>query len=56
VNPPFRREDSNRPFYTVIGLQNPATMTLAPKGTRIYDTTWANIAPRFGLAYTLRDK
>jgi len=56
VNPPFKSEDSNRPFYTVTGYQNPSTMTLAPGGTRMYSTTWGNVAPRLGLAYTIRDR
>jgi len=55
VNPAFKSQDSNRPFYTVVGYQNPSTMTLAPKGTQMYSTTWGNFAPRFGLAYTVRD-
>ena len=56
VNPPFRSEDSNRPFYTVTDFQNPPTMKLAPKGTPMYATTWGNFAPRFGLAYTIKDR
>jgi len=55
VNPAFRSEDSNNPFYTVTGFQNPATMTLAPKGTKMYSTTWGNFAPRFGAAYMIKD-
>src|SRR5438477_8010983 len=38
---------------TVVGLNNPATMTLAPRGTSLYQTTYGNVAPRFGLAYQL---
>jgi len=55
VNPAFQSEDSNRPFYTVSGFENPAMMALAPKGTPIYATTWGNFAPRFGMAYRIRD-
>jgi len=39
--------------YTVSGLDDPATMTLAPKGTPFYATTYANLAPRVGIAYSL---
>ena len=53
VNPPFKSEDPNRPFYTVAGYQNPPTMTLAPAGTEMYAITWGNFAPRFGLAYEI---
>jgi hypothetical protein len=38
----------------VIGLNNPATLTLAPRGTRLYETTYGNFAPRIGLAYQFR--
>ncbi len=36
---------------TVRGLNNPPTATLAPAGTRLYETTYANFAPRIGIAY-----
>jgi hypothetical protein len=37
----------------VIGLNNPATATLAPRNSPLYKTTYANFAPRIGLAYQL---
>src|SRR6185503_13484756 len=40
--------------FTVIDLDNPATMTLAPRGTPLYETTYGNVAPRLGLAYQFR--
>lgn len=56
VNPPLKGKNlANQPF-TVTGLDNPATMTLAPRGTSLYQTTYANFAPRVGIAYQLRDK
>jgi hypothetical protein len=55
INPPLKGKNlANQPF-TVIGLDNPATMTLAPRGTPLYNTTYGNFAPRVGLAYQLRD-
>ncbi len=36
---------------TVKGLSNPSTATLAPRGTKLYETTYANFAPRVGVAY-----
>lgn len=39
--------------YTATGLDNPATMTLAPRGTPLYNTSYLNLAPRFGIAYML---
>ncbi|PWU01653.1 MAG: TonB-dependent receptor [Terriglobia bacterium] len=58
VNPPLEGKNlSNYPF-TVTGLENPAminpaAVTLAPRGTPLYDTTWGNVAPRIGLAWRL---
>ena len=36
---------------TVRGLNDPSTASLAPAGTRLYETTYANFAPRVGIAY-----
>jgi hypothetical protein len=43
---------ANQP-YTVTGLNDPATMALAPHGTPLYDTAYGNVAPRVGVAYQL---
>jgi len=48
--PPKGKTSSNQP-YAVIGLNDPATMTLAPRGTPLYQTTYGNLAPRIGVAY-----
>jgi len=54
LNPP----PSGSPLlpYTFDGLDHPRTMTLAPQGTRFYETTHGNVAPRAGLAYVLSDR
>ena len=52
VNPPPAPRDGND-AYTVMGLNDPATMTLAPKGTPLWKTTYDNFAPRVGVAYQL---
>jgi hypothetical protein len=51
INPALRGKDAANDPFTVVGLDDPATMTLAPRGTPLYDTTYGNIAPRVGLAY-----
>jgi hypothetical protein len=51
VNPPLKGKNSANDPFTVIGLDHPATMTLAPHGTPLYETTYGNVAPRLGLAY-----
>jgi len=43
---------ASQPF-TVTGLDNPATLSLAPRGTPLYQTTYGNVAPRVGVAYRL---
>jgi Carboxypeptidase regulatory-like domain len=53
INPPLKGKNlANQPF-TVTGLNDPATIALAPRGTPLYDTTYGNLAPRIGLAYQL---
>ncbi len=43
-------------LYTVQGLSNPATSSLAPLGTPFFKTTYNNFAPRFGASYQLSQK
>jgi hypothetical protein len=52
VNPAPHGADGND-AYTATGVDNPATMTLAPQGTPLYNTRYLNLAPRFGVAYML---
>jgi outer membrane receptor protein involved in Fe transport len=42
------------PLYTFTNYDDPRNLQLAPVGTKFYQTTWRNIAPRVGLAYELR--
>ena len=51
VNPALKGKNRDNDPFTVIGLDNPATMTLAPRGTPLYETTYGNFAPRVGIAY-----
>jgi hypothetical protein len=53
INPALKgKNPANEPF-TVTGLDNPATLALAPRGTPLYQTTYGNVAPRLGVAYQL---
>jgi hypothetical protein len=54
VNPPIKGKHAAYDPFTVIGLSNPATITLAPRGSPLYQTTYGNIAPRLGIAYQLK--
>jgi len=53
VNPPLKGKNSADEPFTVVGLNNPATTTLAPRGTPLYQTTYGNAAPRLGVAWQL---
>src|SRR5258705_1809446 len=53
VNPPPKGKNLSNDPFTVVGLSKPATMTLAPRGTPLYETTFGNVGPRIGLAYQL---
>jgi hypothetical protein len=55
VNPALKGKNRANDPFTVSGLNDPATMALAPRGTPLYRTTYGNVAPRVGLAYQLRD-
>ena len=39
--------------YALSGLDNPLTATLAPQGTKAFEATYNNFAPRVGAAYTV---
>jgi Carboxypeptidase regulatory-like domain/TonB dependent receptor len=54
LNPPLKGKNlANQPF-TVTGLNDPASLALAPRGTPLYQMTYGNVAPRIGVAYQLR--
>ncbi len=54
VNPALKGKNSDNDPFTVTGLDNPATIALAPRGTPLYETTYGNFAPRIGVAYQFR--
>ena len=53
LNPPLRGKDTANDPFTVNGLDDPATIALAPRGTPLYSTNYGNVAPRVGAAYRL---
>ncbi|CAN5764044.1 TonB-dependent receptor [soil metagenome] len=55
VNPPPYESTGKEPFV-FIGLDDPRNLRLAPSGTKLYDTTWNNFAPRFGAAWHVSDQ
>lgn len=55
VNPPPGEANGTLPI-AVTQINNFSTMQLAPRGTKLWKTTYNNFAPRFGLAYQLRQE
>ena len=53
VNPAVKGINGST-VYAVTDLDHPAQLQLAPVGTPLYQTTFANIAPRLGISYRLR--
>jgi Carboxypeptidase regulatory-like domain len=48
---------NGRDAYTISGdLSEPATLGIAPQGTRLWQTPWLNFAPRLGVAWQARRK
>jgi hypothetical protein len=52
VNPAPDEQNGNLP-YTVTEVDRPASLRLAAKGTRLYETTYDNVASRLGLAWRM---
>ena len=51
VDPPPTEAHGND-AYTLLGdINNPSTLTLAPRGTALWNTTYYNFGPRLGLAW-----
>jgi hypothetical protein len=50
INPAPKESRGNDPLV-ILGSDNPATMTPAPFGTKLFKTTFGNFAPRFGVSY-----
>jgi hypothetical protein len=53
IDPPLKGKNLANDPFTVTGLNDPATIALAPRGTPLYQTTYGNVAPRVGVAYQL---
>jgi hypothetical protein len=51
VNPPPRASDGQQPW--ALTSSDPLTAQIAPEGTPLWKTSWANFAPRVGFSYQL---
>jgi hypothetical protein len=52
VDPPPHGAHGNDAFTLQGSLSNPSSLTLAPRGTPLWSTSWYNFAPRLGVAWT----
>ena len=52
VNPPPSGGDGPMAYTALGDPLNASTLTLAPRGTPLWHTTWYNFAPRLGIAWT----
>jgi hypothetical protein len=56
VNPPPKEQHGND-AYTLLGnISDPSNLSVAPRGTPLWATTWFNFAPRLGMAWSARDR
>ena len=51
VNPPPSEANGNDAFTLLGNLSKPSSLSLAPRGTPLWRTTWLNVAPRLGAAW-----
>jgi hypothetical protein len=55
IDPPPTEENGNDAFTLLGNIGTPSTLTLAPRGTPLWKTTWYNFAPRLGVAWRAHD-
>lgn len=56
VDPPPTEQHGNDAFTLRGNIDDPASLTLAPRGTPLWQTSWYNFAPRFGAAWVARNR
>jgi Carboxypeptidase regulatory-like domain len=56
INPPPSRSNGNYPYTLLGNIDDPSTLTLAPEGTPLWNTTFFNLAPRLGLAWQAHNR
>jgi hypothetical protein len=56
VNPPPSEAHGNDAFTLTGNLDDPRSLALAPRGTSLWKTSWFNLAPRLGVAWTVHNK
>ena len=56
VNPPPGEAHGNDAYTLAGNVSNPGSLSLAPHGTPLWKTSWFNLAPRLGIAWTAHQK
>jgi hypothetical protein len=56
LDPPPTESHGNDAYTLRGNVAQPATLTLAPRGTSLWNTSWYNFAPRIGAAWKVHDK
>jgi len=55
-DPPPTEQHGDDAFTLRGDINQPSTLTVAPRGTALWKTTWYNFAPRLGIAWIAHDK
>jgi hypothetical protein len=56
LSPPPTEQHGNDAYTLNGNISDPASLSVAPRGTPLWRTTWFNFAPRLGVAWTANDQ
>jgi hypothetical protein len=56
LSPPPTEQHGNDAFMLLGNIAQPSTLSLAPRGTPLWATTWYNVAPRVGVAWVAHNR
>jgi hypothetical protein len=56
LSPPPTEQHGNDAFTLLGNIAQPSTLSLAPRGTPLWATTWYNVAPRVGVAWVAHNR
>jgi hypothetical protein len=56
LNPPPTEAHGNDAFTLLGDIDVPSSLTVAPRGTPLWKTSWYNFAPRLGMAWTAHNQ
>lgn len=56
LSPPPTEQHGHDAFTLRGNINDPASLSVAPRGTPLWDTSWYNFAPRLGMAWIARNR